>query len=93
MILKLLKLVLNRMDLGQMLNTKKMHLVDTFPMVYHSHCLNISFGNCRKIIWCPSLQNGLTVSQNFKNYPVGNFDRLIGKAVQPSKGRQFNLNG
>jgi hypothetical protein len=52
-ILKLLKLVLNRTNLGQMLDTKEMRLVDTFPMIYHSHCLNISSGNCGKIIWCP----------------------------------------
>jgi hypothetical protein len=52
MILKLLKLFLNRTDLGQMLDTKKMRLVDTFPMIYHSHCLNLSIDNCGEIIWC-----------------------------------------
>jgi hypothetical protein len=53
MILKLLKLVLNHTDLGQMLDTKKMRLVDIFPMIYHSHCLNLSSENCGEIIWCP----------------------------------------
>jgi hypothetical protein len=74
MILKLTKFVLNCTDLGQMLDTKTMPLVEIFPTVYHSHLFNISFVNCGKIIWCPSLENRRTVIQNFKNYPVDIFD-------------------
>jgi hypothetical protein len=91
-ILKLLKLVLNLTSLKQILDSKKkMRLVDTFPMVYNSHCLNISFGNCRKVIWCSSVQNRRTVIRKFKNYAIRILDRLIGQEVQPSYSRKFNL--
>jgi hypothetical protein len=41
------------------------------------------------------LELGLKVKKyrkQAKNYPIGILDGLIGKAVEPSQGRQFNLN-
>ena len=58
MISKLLKLVLNRSDLAKMVDTKKMRHFDTFPTVYHLHCLNIPHGNRGTIIRCPSHKTG-----------------------------------
>jgi hypothetical protein len=57
MILIHIKLVLNRMDLEKLLDMKNMRHVDTFPMVYHFHRLNIPLRNCGNIIWYPLLQN------------------------------------
>ena len=58
MISKLLKLVLNRSDLAKMVDTKKMRHFDTFPTVYHFHCLNIPHENHGKIVRCPSHKTG-----------------------------------
>jgi hypothetical protein len=79
MILKFLKLVLNRTDLGQMLDTKKMRLVDTFPMIYHCHFLNLSF---------EKLRGNPLVSRHSKNR-VGQFN-IIAREVQAHVTGKFN---
>jgi hypothetical protein len=78
MSLKLLKFVLNCMDLRQMLDTKNMRLVETFPMIYHSHCLNLSFKKCGKSFGARYSKNRVT---QFK---------LIARVVQAHVSGQFN---